>query len=245
MPLCSTGLAPPAFTAPCRNQTDDVPPLEATDVPTRPREIAPLSQQSFLISRTTLSQRLQIWRLIDRKALGDVGEARGFSIAIGKDRAARRPTNRESGIVPGDADLALAVINIRTFVFDLSDFAHHAETVREASRHVALFEIFSRQLDADPFAKRRRAAPHIDRHVVNSSLDYAYELRLRPFHLQMQSSDCSSNRQGVIVLHERLMNARGAISVGVKSLEKKTAGVAMDVGNDHDDTRQRGLKELH
>jgi hypothetical protein len=25
MPLCSTGLAPPAFTAPCRNQTGDSP----------------------------------------------------------------------------------------------------------------------------------------------------------------------------------------------------------------------------
>src|SRR5712692_5614043 len=27
MPLCSTGLAPPAFTAPCRNQTSDADPL--------------------------------------------------------------------------------------------------------------------------------------------------------------------------------------------------------------------------
>src|SRR3954462_5747825 len=27
MPLCSTGLAPPAFTAPCRNQTSDCAPL--------------------------------------------------------------------------------------------------------------------------------------------------------------------------------------------------------------------------
>ena len=33
MPLCSTGLAPPAFTAPCRNQTDDCTPLKAIGVP--------------------------------------------------------------------------------------------------------------------------------------------------------------------------------------------------------------------
>jgi hypothetical protein len=34
MPLCLTGLAPPAFTAPCRNQTSDLPLLRARGVPT-------------------------------------------------------------------------------------------------------------------------------------------------------------------------------------------------------------------
>jgi len=33
MPLCSTGLAPPAFTAPCRNQTSEPAPTIASGMP--------------------------------------------------------------------------------------------------------------------------------------------------------------------------------------------------------------------
>jgi hypothetical protein len=38
MPPCLTDLAPPAFTAPCRNQIGDVPGVIASGMPSKTRE---------------------------------------------------------------------------------------------------------------------------------------------------------------------------------------------------------------
>src|SRR5262249_60434067 len=90
-----------------------------------------------------------------------------------------RPIDLQVGVVPLNADLALRVVKIGAFVYDLRDLAGHAEAVSESGRDVNLPEVFSRQPDADPLPEVGRAAPNVDRHVVGLALDHANQLALR------------------------------------------------------------------
>ncbi len=66
VPLASIGLAPPAFTAPCRNQTDDALPRGKRRAASFPQECADWGRSTFRGQRTLVSN-LQVCRGARRK----------------------------------------------------------------------------------------------------------------------------------------------------------------------------------
>src|SRR5262249_55163377 len=131
MPPCSTGLAPPAFTAPCRNQTSDCAHVIASAVPVVFFGKGPRSVIRDRNRRTTLSLELQIWQ-----AVVLLRQRRVAGVARRQDRLAYGPHDRQHRIVPRDADLARRVVQIGALVLDLRNRADDAEAVREAWRDV-------------------------------------------------------------------------------------------------------------
>src|SRR4029077_2466603 len=111
------------------------------------------------------------------------------------------------------------------------------EAMREASGNVDLLEVLRRDADTDPLAERRRPAPDVDGDVEDLAFDDAKELALRALQLQMEAADGAACRSRVIVLHEDVRNAAGAVFLRVVGLEKKAAAVLMDVGLDDDHAR--------
>ena len=80
MPSCSIDLAPPAFTAPCRNQIDDVPDVIASAMPTAFlrffRKNGAIVRVEAAIDLTTLFAKLQFWQAVD-----DGGQGRMLLVA--------------------------------------------------------------------------------------------------------------------------------------------------------------------
>src|SRR6185295_13960780 len=140
MPPCSTGLAPPAFTAPCRNQTSEPAPIKG-------KRCTCLFFFENCMNRgdcRALDRRIS-WVLLqicrkERQELGNVGKSRVPAVSVGEDRTGDRPRNSEVRIVPGDADLARRVVDVRALVLDLGGGTDDAESVRKAWRHVDLLE---------------------------------------------------------------------------------------------------------
>src|SRR5262245_23724594 len=142
MPLCPTGLAPPAFTAPCRNQTGDVPQTEATAVPARSRGIWRILPIGSRKPRTSLSLFLQFCRSAEtREPISHVRKPRVVSVARREHGVGGWPAYADVGVIPCDADLGPGVVEIRTLVLDLSRLAEDDEPVRETGRHETLLEV--------------------------------------------------------------------------------------------------------
>src|SRR5919201_1429449 len=125
MPFCSTGLAPPAFTAPCRNQTGDSVMTMARRVPACDCEKASVSAaqlasiaNEFVVPLTKLSDGA-----IFRKTCHHFRERRIATVAIGQQRLFHSPADREGGIVPRDPELRGRIVDLRALVFDVGKHA--------------------------------------------------------------------------------------------------------------------------
>src|SRR3954469_4332227 len=141
MPSCSTGLAPPAFTAPCRNQTSDVPVVIASDVPASRisvcREFPRLRARWFLWETTALSTRLQFRDWIGRHQVRNLCERQVFAVSLREGRRGDSPRNPQRGVVPGDADFCSGIVHGGALVLDLRERTEDAEPVRKPRRDVA------------------------------------------------------------------------------------------------------------
>src|SRR4249920_1565812 len=104
-------------------------------------------------------------------------------VALREERIGDGPVDADPGVVPGDAELALRIVEIRALVLDLRNGAHHCKAVHKARRQVALAEVLGRKRDAHPLAEGRRTPPDVDGHVEDLSLDDANELALRAANL--------------------------------------------------------------
>jgi hypothetical protein len=103
VPFCLTGLAPPAFTAPCRNQTSDLPLLEATCVPacfprktarsggSRRAGLTPLvgavtsliaAGSGSIFHRQTSLPRFRCMRFVRRQLIAELGERRMVAVPL-------------------------------------------------------------------------------------------------------------------------------------------------------------------
>src|SRR5262245_8356223 len=156
-----------------------------------------------------------------------------------------RPVDLQIRIVPLHADLALRIIKIGTFVFDLSDLAGHTKTVSESRRDEDLPEVFGRQPDADPLPEMRRTASNINCNVVDLAFDHPNQFALRAPNLGVQPADRSPLRPRMIVLHEDRINPSFVVLPLVICLEEKTALIAEDLRFDDDHAGYVCRNELH
>src|SRR5215475_5651373 len=156
-----------------------------------------------------------------------------------------RPIDLQVRVVPLNADLALRVVKIVAFVYDLRDLTGHAESVREPGRDVNLSEVFSRQPDADPLPEVWRAAPNVDRHVVDLALDHANQFGLRSTNLRVQPAYRVALRPRMVVLDEDRVNPALLILPTVIGFEEKASLVAEDLRLDNDHTGNVRGNEFH
>src|SRR5262245_43360603 len=156
-----------------------------------------------------------------------------------------RPIDLQVGVVPLHADLALRVVKIVAFVYDLRGLAGDAEAVSEPRRDVNLAEVFSRQPDADPLPEVWRAAPNVDRHVVDLALDHANQFALRPAKLRVQPAYRASLRPRMVVLDEDRVNPALLILTPVIGFEEEASLVAEDLRLDDDHTGNVRGNEFH
>ena len=184
MPLCLTDLAPPAFTAPCRNQISEPASLKgkrcASRISSRNPGISALGRRAMcrLCARSYSSDRarrcvrvgeglqaLPRWDglkavptsrpLLNARQLGCYfGQGGMPQVARREYRLTHRPRDRERRVVPGDADFAAGIVEVGALVLDLRDRAEDAEPVREAGRNVALLEVVGAQTSPTPTARR-------------------------------------------------------------------------------------------
>src|ERR1700724_1183799 len=114
MPFCSAGVAPPAFTAPCRNHTGDRDSFweqwpcrgGCRGKPRDPR----------LEEEGTMTSSCPVLQFSRRQPFHQLGERGIAPITIGQQRLGDRPGNRQGGIVPGNADLARRFVEIGALV---------------------------------------------------------------------------------------------------------------------------------
>ena len=134
VPLCSTGLAPPAFTAPCRNQTGD----SYSDNGKQCARTMSLEISSFC--GRAMRTAYEIVGSLTNLLLGSpdaplraarpltaplgqhhhhIGQPGAALITLGDNRALDRPHNGERWIVPGNAEFACRIVHLRALVFDM------------------------------------------------------------------------------------------------------------------------------
>src|SRR5262249_32571314 len=143
----------------------------------------------------------------------EIGQRGMTAVAVRQNRLAYGPWDGERGIVPGDADLAVRIVEVRALVLDLRDRRRDAEAVGEPGRDVALLEVPGREHHGHPAAVGRRSAAHVDCDVVDRAFDDANQLSLRPPQLKVQPADRAADRSRVVVLDERAGDPARAVLV--------------------------------
>src|SRR5581483_9417237 len=86
---------------------------------------------------------------------------------------------------------------------------------------------------------------HVHGDVENRTLDDANELGLRVSDLEVESSERVRDGTRVVVLHERAIDPRRAVFLGLVGFEKESAVVAVDGGFDQQYFWKVSASNLH
>src|SRR5205814_43652 len=116
-----------------------------------------------------------------------LGEGRERGVLLREQRVADGPGDADARIVPAEADLVGAVVEVGALVDDLGRLAQHAEAVGETGRDEHLAEVVAGELRAGPLAEGGRARADVDRDVENLALQRADQLALRLSDLRVQA----------------------------------------------------------
>ena len=115
----------------------------------------------------------------------------------------------------------------------------------ETGRDEHLAEVVAGELGARPLAEGGRARSDVHRDVEDLALQRPDQLALGPLHLRVQSPERAAVRARLVVLDERVRDARFAVLSLVERLQEMTAGIAEDVRLDEQDAREIGIQYTH
>ena len=124
-------------------------------------------------------------------------------ISLRDDRIADGPLDVKVGIRPPNPTLAVLIVNLVYFVYDVRGFlAQDAETVRESRRNPEHPAIFFVDLDSEGRPVGRGVLAKVDRDVPDGSTDDSDELSLGGIELIVKTTQHPGPGTRMIVLNE-------------------------------------------
>jgi hypothetical protein len=120
-------------------------------------------------------------------------------ILLRQHRAHGAPRNGEIRIVPEDAALVVGSVVVAALVEKLDDIGQRQEAVRKSGGNINLILLGSREKNAGPLAKVRRAETNVDGDVQSFALNYPTEFCLGMMQLVVKTAQRSEGGTRVVV----------------------------------------------
>ena len=157
------------------------------------------------------------------------------------------PVDRNIRVVPANAAVGLRRIEIIRLVEEFHVVRKRDEAVSEAARDQKLLFVFLRQLHRDPLPVGRALGAQIHRHVQHRAAGHAHQLGLG--HGRVLEVDAPQDAllggEGLVVLHEVIVQAQLLEVPGGPGLHEIAALVAEHLGLDDVHARQLGFDLVH
>ena len=145
------------------------------------------------------------------------------------------PVDIDGGVVVGDAAFAGGGVDVGALVAELGHVGEDQETVGEAFGDVEHFLVLGAQGYAHPFAVGGGAGAAVYGYVVHFAHGDADQLALGVVLLEVQAPEDAFGAAALVVLDERLVDARGGEVVHLVSLHEVAPVVTEDFRLDDDD----------
>jgi len=115
---------------------------------------------------------------------------------------------------------------ICSLIQDLGAIASHQKTMSKARWHPQLASVVCTQCNANPFAKAWRISAQVNSYIKHLALGYPDKFTLWMLRLVVQSTQYTSHRFAVVVLHKLHFSAYAPCKINsVKTFKKKSTVV--------------------
>ena len=142
--------------------------------------------------------------------------------------AAVRPLHTDGGIVERNAALGGGVVHVGAFIGELCRVGEHQEPVGEPFGDVEHLLVLRREGHPHPFAEGGAAGAAVHRHVEYLAQRHPHQLALGVVFLEVQAPQHPPGGAALVVLHERLVDARRRELVDLIGLHKIAAVITKD-----------------